>query len=44
MAREADSRPCRIAVVGAGVIGLSVAVHLTERLGRQVDVTVIAEK
>lgn len=34
----------RVAVVGAGVIGLSVAMHLTETLGEQLEVTVIAEK
>ncbi len=43
MARE-PSGPLRVAVIGAGVIGLSVAVHLTEKLGSQVAVTVIADK
>ena len=37
-----QSRP-RVAVVGAGVIGLSTAVCLAETYGRQLDITVIAE-
>ena len=31
-------------VVGAGVVGLSVAVHLCERFAEQVSVTVVAEE
>ena len=31
-------------VVGAGVIGLSVAVHLCERFAERVNVTVVAEE
>ena len=38
-----SSRP-RVAVVGAGVIGLSTAVCLSETYGRQLDITVIADK
>lgn len=34
----------RIAIVGAGVIGLAVGVCLTETYGQQLDVTIIAEK
>ena len=34
----------RVAVVGAGVIGLSAAVCLAETYGRQLDITVIAER
>ena len=35
---------CRVVVVGAGVIGLSVAVHICERFGGGVEVTLVAEK
>lgn len=31
-------------IVGAGVIGLSTAVHLLERFGRQLEVTIVADK
>ena len=34
----------RIAVVGAGVIGLSVGLCLTEMYGSQLDLTIIADK
>ena len=34
----------RVIVVGAGVIGMSVAVHLTERFGEGLSVTVVADK
>ena len=34
----------RVVVVGAGVIGLSTAVHLSERFGDSLEVTVVAEK
>ena len=34
----------RVVVVGAGVIGMSAAVHLTERFGSQLDVTVVADQ
>ena len=37
------SKP-RVVIVGAGVIGLSVGVHLTDRLRNQVDVTIVADK
>lgn len=36
--------PVKLAVVGAGVIGLSSAYHLVEKFGDEVSVTVIAEK
>ena len=39
---SSQPRP-RVAVVGAGVIGLSAAVCLAETYGRQLDITVIAE-
>lgn len=35
---------CRVVVVGAGVVGLSTAVHLSERLRDEVQVTVVADK
>ena len=38
-----NSKP-RIAIVGAGVIGLSVGVCLTEVYGQQLDLTIIAEQ
>ena len=31
-------------VVGAGVMGLSTAVHLCERFGEQLEVTLVADK
>ena len=37
------SKP-RVAVVGAGVIGLSIATHLAETYGRRLDVTVMADR
>ena len=37
------SKP-RVVIVGAGVIGLSVGVHLTDRLRNQVDVSIVADK
>ena len=40
--KRMSARP-RVAVVGAGVIGLSTAVCLAETYGRQLDITVIAE-
>jgi len=40
----ASSRKPRIAVVGAGVIGLSVSLCLTETYGQQLDLTIIADK
>ena len=40
---SAQHRP-RIAVVGAGVVGLSTAVCLAETFGQQLDITVIAER
>ena len=38
--------PCRrcVVVVGAGVIGLSAAVHLCERFGDALDITLVADK
>lgn len=33
----------KIAVIGAGVVGLSVAYQLTQQYGSRVDVTVVAE-
>ena len=42
MLSQSHVRP-RVAVVGAGVIGLSTAVCLAETYGRQLDITVIAE-
>ena len=39
---SSQTRP-RVAVVGAGVIGLSTAVCLAETFGRQLDITIIAE-
>ena len=36
--------PSRVVVVGAGVVGLSTAVHLCEKLGGQVEVTVMADR
>ena len=41
---SSGSGQCRVVVIGAGVIGLSVATHLTDRLGEKVDVTVFADK
>ena len=38
------SRKLKVAVVGAGVIGLSAALHLTERFPSLLDVTVIADR
>ena len=38
------SRKLKVAVVGAGVIGLSAALHLTERFPGLLDVTVIADR
>lgn len=32
----------RIAVIGAGTVGLSVALQLSEKYGHQLDVTIIA--
>lgn len=32
----------RVAVIGAGTVGLSVALKLVEKYGHQVDVTIIA--
>ena len=32
----------RVAVIGAGTVGLSVALKLVEKYGQQVDVTIIA--
>ena len=37
------SKP-RVAVIGAGVIGLSIATHLAEMYGRRLDVTVMADR
>ena len=34
----------RVVVVGAGVIGLSAAVHLCERFGDGLDITLVSEK
>ena len=34
----------RVVVVGAGVVGLSAAVHLCERFGEKVKVTLVAEE
>ena len=34
----------RVAIIGAGVIGLSIATHLAETYGRALDVTVMADK
>ena len=34
----------RVIVVGAGVIGLSAAVHLCERFGDGLDITLVSEK
>jgi glycine/D-amino acid oxidase-like deaminating enzyme len=36
--------PTTVAVVGAGVIGLSVATHLLEKFGQELSLTVIADK
>ena len=38
------SHVCQVAVVGAGVVGLSTAYHLVEKFGSGVSVTVIADK
>ena len=38
------SNICQVAVVGAGVVGLSTAYHLVEKFGSAVSVTVIADK
>ena len=40
---SALSKP-RVAIIGAGVIGLSVGVCLTDTYGQQLDVTIIADK
>ena len=39
----AKNKP-KVAVVGAGVIGLSAALHLVEKFPKELDITVIAEK
>ena len=41
---EPCSRGVRVAVVGAGVSGLSVALCLCESYGRQLELSVIADK
>ncbi len=33
----------RVAVIGAGIVGLSVAIKLKEEFGDDIDVTIIAE-
>ena len=40
----AFSKPPRVAIVGAGVIGLSIGVCLAETYGKQLDVTIMADK
>ena len=44
MATTSDSTFSRVAVIGAGVIGLSVATHLLEKFQKDLVVTIIAEK
>lgn len=43
MASHRDQKP-RVVIVGAGVIGLSVGVCLSEEYGQQLDITIVADK
>ncbi len=43
MAASQPARP-RVAIVGAGVIGLSVGLCLLEQYSKEVDVTIMADK
>ena len=44
MSSDSQGLKLNVAVVGAGVIGLSVALHLTERFPGLLDVTIIADR
>ena len=44
MATMALSKPPRVAIVGAGVIGLSIGRCLAETYGKQLDLTIMADK
>ena len=44
MSASSQESKLKVAVVGAGVIGLSAALHLTERFPGLLDVTVIADR
>ena len=44
MSASSQESKLKVAVVGAGVIGLSAALHLTERFPGLLDMTVIADR